>query len=73
LKIASKGLRLATKRLDQSTTQVHLALGRQAWLATRRRAAPDTRQEDVEGKKSSKHIVIPPSAYHSPTRLSFAL
>ena len=26
-----------------------LASGRQAWLATRRRAAPDTRQEDVEG------------------------
>jgi hypothetical protein len=44
-------LRLFVADLDQSATLVHLASGRQAWLATRRRAAPDTRQEDVEGEE----------------------
>jgi hypothetical protein len=44
-------LRLFFASLDQSATQVDLALDRQAWLATRRRAAPDTRQEDVEGEE----------------------
>jgi hypothetical protein len=44
-------LRLFVVSLDQSTTQVHLASGRKAWLATRRRAASLTRQEDVEGEE----------------------
>jgi len=42
-------LRLIVADLDQSATLVQLASGRQAWLATRRRAASLTRQEDVEG------------------------
>jgi hypothetical protein len=44
-------LRLFVADLDQNATLVHLASGRQAWLATRRRAAPYTRQEDVEGEE----------------------
>jgi hypothetical protein len=44
-------LRLFVADLDQNATLVHLVSGRQVWLATRRRAAPDTRQEDVEGEE----------------------
>jgi hypothetical protein len=44
-------LRLFVADLDQNATLVDLASGRQAWLATRRRAAPHTRQEDVEGEE----------------------
>jgi hypothetical protein len=44
-------LRLFVADLDQSATLVHLVSGRQVWLATRRRVAPDTRQEDVEGEE----------------------
>jgi len=42
-------LRFWDASLDHGWTRVHLAPGPQTWLATRRRAAPDTRQEDVEG------------------------
>ncbi len=55
-------LRLFVADLDQSATRVHLASGREAWLATREGGRLHTRGTRTwRGKKSSKHIVIPPS------------